>query len=86
MADEFNFGDSVAAPARNCASVTPHNTTELANLPKALFIGGAGTVSLIAADDTVAVSFVCPAGAILPVRAKVVRATGTTATDIVALF
>jgi len=75
------------ASARKLAAVTPHDTTELAQVTKALYVGGAGNVSVIATDDSVAVTFVgVPAGSILPVRAKIVRSTSTTATSIVAMY
>lgn len=86
MSDRFQFyTDSVISPARRLAVVTPSDAADLAEIPKALLIGGAGTVSLIAADDTVAVTLTVEAG-VLPIRVRRVRATGTTATGIVALY
>lgn len=87
MSDAFALNaDSVFAPARRVRAVTPADDTDLSlGVCKALLIGGGGTISLIAADDTAAVTLTVEAG-VLPVRAKRVRATGTTATDIVALY
>lgn len=73
------------APARSLAAVTPHDSNELAAGCKALHIGGAGTITLIAVDDSVAVQLTVAQG-ILPIRAKVVKSTGTSATLIVALY
>lgn len=73
------------SPARALVAVTPHDTNELAAGCKALHIGAAGTISIIAVDDTEAVSLNVGQG-ILPIRAKVVKSTGTTATTIVALY
>lgn len=87
MPDKFLYSsDSVAAPARKLVAVTPNDGADLADVPKALYIGAAGTLALIAADDTASVSLTVAAGAVLPIRAKRVLATGTTATDIVALY
>lgn len=87
MADNFSGVDLLDASARKLAAVTPHDSNELAFVTKAIYVGGAGNVSVIAADDSTAVTFVgVPAGAILPVRAKIVRATSTTATSIVAMY
>lgn len=87
MTDRFGSNaDTVLASARKLATVTPHNSNELPETPKALYVGGAGTIAIIAEDDTVAVTLTVPAGAILPIRARIVQATGTTATGIVALL
>jgi hypothetical protein len=79
-------GDTTDFPAKSLRAVTPHDTNELEYVSKALFIGNGGTLSLIAQEDTSAVSLTVGAGQIVPVRAKIVRATGTTATGIVALI
>lgn len=88
MADRFASGtDSVLASARQAVAVTPSDASDLTDLPKALYVGGYGDVSLILADDSAPVAFTgVAAGTILPVRARRVRATGTTATAIVALL
>ena len=79
-------GDTTDFPAKSLRAVTPNDTNELEYVAKALFIGTGGTLSLIAQEDTAAVSLTVGAGQIVPVRAKIVRATGTTATGIVALI
>lgn len=86
MIDSFqNYGDSAADPARRAFAVTPSDAAELTLLPKALLIGGAGNVVLRPVDSPVDVSVAVVAGQIVPIRARYVRATGTTATAIVAL-
>lgn len=65
-------------PASSCAAVTPDDDEPLSNVARALFVGGAGNVSVIAKN--------VPAGSYLYVEAKAVRQTNTTATDIVALY
>ena len=73
-------------PCRSVAAVTPHDTNELAQVSRALYVGGAGDLVVILADDTTAVTFkAVPAGSVLPVRARIVKATGTAATYIVSL-
>lgn len=79
-------GDTVDFSAKRLLAVTPHDTNELEYVTKALFIGAGGTISIIAQEDTAAVSLTVATGSIVPVRAKIVRATGTTATGIVALI
>ncbi|MBN8832091.1 MAG: hypothetical protein J0G94_16060 [Sphingomonadales bacterium] len=55
-------------------------------LPKAIFVGTGGNITLRAADGSADVVFKNVAsGQILDVRARFIRATGTTAADIVGL-
>lgn len=86
MPDAFeSFTDSPLAPSRSVRAVVPHDSDALAMLPKALYVGTAGHVTLRCVDDTADVVFRnVPAGAIIRARARFVRATGTTATDILA--
>jgi len=87
MSDPFqSFADSPVGPARTATAVTPSDSVALQRLPKALYVGGGGDLTLRCVDSgTDVVMSAVPAGSILPVRAQFVRATGTTATAIVAL-
>jgi len=51
----------------------------------AIYVGGAGIVVVVFQDDATA-QFTCVAGQILPVKAKRVNSTSTTATLMVALY
>lgn len=88
MTDYFqSTADSVSAPARRAFAVTPHDTTALPDIPKALFVGTGGAIAMRGVDGTADQLWKnVPAGAILPFRARYVRATGTTAGDILALY
>jgi hypothetical protein len=67
-------------------AITPHDSTNFAQGPvDAIYVGGAGVVQAVLSNDTV-VAFTCVAGQILPVRAKRVNNTSTTATLLVALY
>lgn len=80
-------GDTVDFPATRLRAVTPSDTLDLDFIPKALYIGTGGNISIIALEDSVAVTISnVAAGSILPIRAKFVRATGTTASGIVAFI
>lgn len=84
MADRI----SVPTPAgyRKAAAVTPSNTVQLPFIARALYIGGAGTLAVKLLDDSVDTSFgAVTAGSIIPITCSHVRATGTSATSIVAL-
>lgn len=69
------------------AAVTTSDATNLAFPTRALFVGGAGNLSVVMAGDGGAVTFTgVAAGTTLQLRALRVNATGTTATSIVALW
>jgi hypothetical protein len=88
MANEFDsMMDSPIQPARNLSAITPNDSTDLANVAKAIWVGGAGNVALIAADDSASVTLTgVAAGTVIPIRARRVLATGTTATNLVNLY
>jgi hypothetical protein len=88
MADPFSGAvDSVIAPATRAVAVVPHDTGALSDIPKALFVGTGGHLVLRGSGGGADVAFRNLAdGTVLPVRAQFVRATGTTAADIVALY
>lgn len=73
-------------PADFAAAVTPHDTNALANFARALYVGGTGDVKLTTPGGSTVTFAGVPAGTILPVRAKVVFSTGTTATSIIAIW
>ena len=70
----------------NTSAVTTSDTTDLSFTTRALWIGGAGNVTLIDANNNTTTFSAVPVGTVLPVRASRVKATGTTATLIVALW
>lgn len=88
MARNKFLSSSSLTSAAKLRSVAPHASNELADGPcRALYVGGAGDISVLAEDDTAPVTFVgVQAGSVLPVRAKAVRLAGTTATNLVAMY
>jgi hypothetical protein len=78
--------DSPIAPAQDCFNIAPDDIGELPKVTKALYIGSGGDVVVRAARADSAVVFRnVPSGYILDVRAIAVRASGTTATDLIGL-
>lgn len=51
-----------------------------------VFCGGAGTVTCTPANGSTDVVFTVPAGAMLPIKVIAIKATGTTATGLVAVY
>ena len=88
MADQFsNHADQVSAPATRAVAVVPHDTNALADIPKALFVGTGGHIAMRGVNGSADQSWKnVPSGSVLPFRAQYVRASGTTATDILALY
>jgi hypothetical protein len=72
--------------AQRAFAITPHNSTNFAQgVCNGVWVGGAGIAVVVLADDTTA-NFTCVAGSFLPVRAKRINSTSTTATLMVALY
>lgn len=85
--DKFSdFQTNLTAPAREGAAVSPNDATDLSVLPRALYVGQGGALAVTLADGQDIVFSGVQGGTILPVRARRVLATGTTATAIVALW
>lgn len=85
MADNFSgFADAVFAPARAPFAITPDDTQPLATIPKRIFVGTGGNITLRGIDGKADVVYKNVANGIyLNVRPQFIRATGTTASDIV---
>jgi len=70
--------------------VTPSDSVDIvgatANTPAALFVGTGGDISVITLGGSTLVLKNIADGSFLPIQVTRVKATSTTATDIVALF
>jgi hypothetical protein len=86
VADDFSGNQrSPQGPYTKAVAVTPNDSTDLADVASALYIGGAGAVKVTTAGGTDVTLSGALVGTILPVRVTRVWSTGTTATNIVAL-
>jgi hypothetical protein len=73
-------------PARKLVAVTKSDVTTYDPPLRALWVGGAGNVAVIAADDADAVTITeVAAGTLLPIACSKVMSTNTTATLIIGL-
>lgn len=72
------------SPATRLATVIPDDDRDLDFVSRAVSVGGEGFVHLTALSGETGRIFVVP-GAPFPIRARRIWASGTTATDIVAL-
>ena len=81
------FADTPSSPATRAVAVVPHDSNPIGQLPKGLNVVGGGTIVMRGINGTADQSWVnVPAGTILPFRPSHIRATGTTATSILALY
>ncbi|WP_407496372.1 hypothetical protein [Pseudooceanicola sp. MF1-13] len=81
-----NHSQSLDAPIRGAEAIVPDDAIDLPTLPRAIYVGAGGDISVTLADgDTVTLAAV-PAGSFLPLRVSRVFTTGTTAGAMLALW
>lgn len=87
MADAYSNVDELTSQGRKASAITPSDSTDLTDVPKALYVGTAGDISVDPVDGPgTAVVFKVPQGIFDAVRVKRVRSTGTTAAAIVGIY
>lgn len=87
MASAAYLTADATVSSHRASAVTPSNTTVFAQPTRSLYIGGAGNITVDMVDGGASVTFVgLLAGSILPVQVTRVYSTGTTATNILALY
>lgn len=64
-------------------AVTPSDTDDLPNVASALYVGGAGNISILTAKGTALTLNSVPVGILRGIRVRRVKSAGTTATDLV---
>lgn len=67
-------------------AITPSDTVNFTKPCAGIHVGGAGNITLIDLDGNVRLFTAPTVGAVLPMAAKRVNATGTTATALIGLF
>lgn len=86
MTDLFaNHAPSLQGPATDAFAITPSDTADLAEVTRALYCGSGGALSITMLSGATVTFNSIPDGALLPVRAAKVLATGTTASAILGL-
>lgn len=80
MADRFQgHSGGMSGPAEIHQTITPSNTVDIPNRPRALKVLTDGALVIVDMNDT-AISYPVKAGEVITFRAKRINATGTTAT------
>lgn len=87
MTDKFQNSDpSLVSPASSAFPITPSDSTDLAINTRCIYVGVTGNITLNMYDGSSVTFSNVPAGFILPVRAKRILATGTTATSLIGMY
>lgn len=84
--DQFRHdADDADNPSRRPYAIVPHDANPLPYLPKGIYVGTGGNVTLRGVDSDSDVTYRnLPDASYIAVRATHVRATGTTAADLIA--
>lgn len=86
MTDKFQHrAAGSTSPSTHGFAITPDDNAALPQTIRAIYVGTAGNITMTLAEDAELVFANIPAGTILPIRAKSVSATGTTASDLIGL-
>ena len=75
----------VGDPGKFAAAITPHDSTNLDAPTRAIYVGSAGGNISVQMNGATVVFKLVPIG-ILPIQCTRVNASGTTSTDLVALW
>lgn len=84
MAGAYRSADATVS-ARRAVAVTPNDSTEFP-VTRALYVGTSGTLVVTMAEDEADVTYSNVPVGIFPIQVVKVLSTGTTASDIVALY
>jgi hypothetical protein len=79
-------GQGSGEPALKGFVISPDDQADLAVLPRAIYVGGSGNVTVKMLDNTTLVFIGVLGGSFLPIRPSRVMATGTTATAMVGVY
>lgn len=81
-----SFTNGLDGPAGTGFTISKSDSVDFTYLTRAIWVGGAGDVVIVWADGTTSTIVGVAAGTLLPVRAKRVNSTSTTATSMVGLY
>lgn len=85
--DVTGKGSVEQASATDHFSITPDDSADLERPTRGIFVGGAGDVAVVSLDaaDNSGVVYTAAAGSVIPIQARRVLSTGTTATALVGM-
>ncbi len=84
MPDQHSgFVEGLTSPADNQVAITPSDSTDLSFTSRAIRVGVGGSLVVTPAGGGSDVTYTVYNGEVLPIRVTRVKATGTTATNLV---
>lgn len=87
MPDTYDsIATTLTSPAIDGQAVTPSNTSDLPHVSRAIYIGASGDIAVELVSGASVTFKSVPAGAMMPLRARKILSTGTTGSEIVALW
>lgn len=85
--DSFKeFPTTPVSPIRDATAVTPSDSATLPTVTRAIYVGQPGDVAVLMAGGQAVTFQAVQAGTMLPIRVGAVKATGTSAGGILALW
>ena len=82
----INDDPQLDSPAQNAAAITPSDTTDLAVVTRAIYVGTGGDLKVTMRGGQTVTLKAVPQGSTLPLRVARVLFTGTTAADLVGVW
>ncbi|MDB4350214.1 hypothetical protein OAA38_00215 [bacterium] len=87
MGDVYDiFRTHLESPAKDAFAISGNDSTDLAKSTRSIYVGGSGNIKLTTIDGSTVTFNSAIAGSILPIRAKRIFSTGTTATNLIGLL
>lgn len=82
------YPETWESPALNAYEVALHDSNEIGDyVPKGIYVGAAGDVKMVMYGNGAEVTVkAVPAGTFLPICPRIIKASGTSASNIVAFF
>lgn len=79
-------GLSMLEPSGDAVALTKSDTDDLREISRAIWVGGAGDITVIMSSGSSVLISSVPAGTLLPIRIRKLMSTGTSASNVVALL
>ena len=73
-------------PSSGLVAITPSDSTDIGVRIRAIWVGGAGNVAVVCHDGSTQTLVGAQAGSIIPILARRVNSTNTTATNLVGML
>lgn len=80
-----DYGSNTVFSATRAETITTSDSLELSYVTRGIYVGTAGDVVVVTTNGDTATFKNAVAGSIIPIRAKQVKATNTTASNLVGL-